>query len=134
MSDRSYRLILGALLLGALYGNQQGLIFGLIVILTMEGVSNRRVPQILTALRARTRFAPAPAAISSLPAKRREARFQFEAERAWRLIAALILLIGSIGINGPLWFLPWFMGFAMLGAGVSGVCPMLITVERIGFR
>lgn len=134
MSDRSYRLILGALLLAALYTNQKGLIFGLIVMLTIEGISNRRVPQVLTALRAKTRFGPAITPIASLPPKRREVRFHFEAERAWRLIAALLLLVGTLLFNGALWFLPWFMGFAMLGAGVSGVCPMLITVERIGFR
>ncbi len=134
MSDRSYRLILGALLLAALYSNQKGVIFGLIVMLTIEGVSNRRIPQILTALRAKTRFASAIAPAHPLPPKRRGTRFHFEAERAWRLIAALLLLIGILGFNGVLWFLPWFMGFGMLGAGVSGVCPMLITVEWIGFR
>ncbi len=134
MSDRSYRLMLGVLLLAALYTNQKELIFGLIVMLTIEGVSNCRVPRILTALRAKTRFAPAIASTPSWPPKRRKTRFQFEAERAWRLIAALLLLVGILASNGALWFLPWFMGFAILGAGVSGVCPMLITVEWIGFR
>ncbi len=134
MGDRSYRLILGTLLLAALYANQRGLIFGFIIMLIIEGISNHRVPQLLTALRAKTRFAPVVTPLSFLPSERRTPRFHFEAERAWRLIAGLMLLVGTLEFNRALWFLPWFMGFAMLGAGVSGVCPLLITVERAGFR
>ena len=33
-----------------------------------------------------------------------------------------------------LWFFPWFMGFAILGAGASGVCPVLLGLKYIGFR
>lgn len=134
MGDRAYRLVLGALLLATLYTNQRGLLFGLIIMLTIEGIGNRRVPQILTALRAKTRFATTGPPGPDVPPEKRKVRFHFEAERAWRLIAAVMLLIGLLESNRSLWFLPWFMGFGMLGAGVSGVCPLLITVEWLGFR
>lgn len=130
MSERFYRLILGATLLVALYVPLTGVVYGLIAILIVEGVTNARVPALVTALRRRW-FRALPAPLDVSPAS--DYRFAFEAERVWRLIAALVLTAGMTDPDA-LWFLPWFMGFALLGAGVSGVCPMLISVQWLGFR
>lgn len=130
MSDRFYRLIFGAVLLVALYTQLAGVLYGLVALLVIEGVTNARVPALVTALRRRL-WPSTPVSASCPPAD--NYRFAFEAERVWRLIAALLLTAG-ITEPGILWFLPWFMGFALLGAGISGVCPMLISVQWLGFR
>jgi hypothetical protein len=33
-----------------------------------------------------------------------------------------------------LWVLAWFVGFAVTGAGLSGVCPVLMLLRAIGFQ
>jgi hypothetical protein len=33
-----------------------------------------------------------------------------------------------------LWFFPWFMGFAIMGAGASGICPVLLGLRWAGFK
>ena len=47
MTDRSYRAVLGTLLLLALYFELPGLILGLIVVMLLEGVTNLRLPLVL---------------------------------------------------------------------------------------
>lgn len=128
MSDRMYRLILGMLLLIALYFEIGYLMYGLIGMLFLEGATNLRVPLLLRKLQGE------PAADSNLAPFQRKVRFNFEAERAWRLIVGLMLLITYVLFYDRMWFFPWFMGFAILGAGASGVCPGLICVKWAGCR
>jgi hypothetical protein len=33
-----------------------------------------------------------------------------------------------------LWLIPWFAGFALTVAGLSGICPMLLFFEKLGFK
>jgi hypothetical protein len=61
-------------------------------------------------------------------------RTLFEAERGWRLSVATMLVISLFAFPDVLWFLPWFMGFAILGAGVSGVCPMYLAMRWAGLK
>ncbi len=132
MSDRLYRLVVGATLLVALFFQWQNVVFALIAMLALEGLSNARVPWLVTCARIKC-FGHASCPPSCLAADT-PSRFPFEAERAWRLNAAAMLLIGVINYHDIFWFLPWFLGFGMLGAGLSGVCPMLITARWLGFR
>ncbi|MHB8253694.1 MAG: hypothetical protein ACYDEV_08340 [Acidiferrobacter sp.] len=134
MSDRTYRLILGALLLTALYTDTPGIILGLIALLVAEGVSNTRIPELVTRLRQRWGFVSTACPAGTPTMGGNSPRFRFEAERAWRLVVAVLLLIGLLGLHSILWFLPWFMGFGIFGAGVSGVCPILTSIEWLGFR
>lgn len=129
-----YRLIFGAVLLAALYTGAHYVIYGLIVMLAIEGVTNARVPAVVTRLRMRHRGRRRVPEDPIPVVKTRHVRFNFAAERAWRLVAAVLLLLGMVGIHSVCWFIPWFMGFGIFGAGVSGVCPMLISVEWLGFR
>jgi len=128
MSDRTYRLILGILLLVSLYFEIGYLMYFLIGMLFFEGATNLRVPLLLSKLRG------ASAADSNLSPIQHSFRFTFEAERAWRLIVGLMLLITYALFYDMLWFFPWFMGFAIFGAGASGVCPVLIGVKWVGCR
>lgn len=131
MTDRNYRTLLGLLILLALYFNLDWLMIGLIVVLVSEALTNYRIPRLICMLRNcvtnEQRFAYVDAA--QLP----EPRFVFEAERAWRLVVGTFLLLGYIFID-LLWFIPWFMGFAIFGAGLSGVCPVLLAIRWLGFK
>lgn len=128
MSDRTYRLILGTFLLVSLYFEISYLMAFLIGMLFFEGVTNLRLPLLLRKLQGK------PEADSALEPAPQKTRFDFEAERAWRLIVGLMLAITYLGFYDTLWFFPWFMGFAIFGAGASGVCPGLISVKWAGFR
>lgn len=128
MSDRTYRLLLGTLLLVSLYFEIGYLMYFLIGMLFFEGVTNWRAPLVLRRLQGKVEP-------TSIPAPdRKESRFDFEAERAWRLIVGLLLLVTFVGFYDKMWFFPWFMGFAIFGAGASGVCPVLIGVKWAGCR
>jgi hypothetical protein len=133
MSERFFRLIVGSLLLAILYFELPSVIPALIAVLLFEGISNYRIPMLVT----RMRHVHAVAFGDSselMPDAQTAARFGFEAERAWRLTVALMLAVSVYAFNEQLWFFPWFMGFAIFGAGLSGVCPVLISLKLLGFR
>lgn len=132
MSERFFRLIVGSLLLAFLYFELQSAIPVMIAILLFEGVSNYRVPMLVTRLRQAGDIAFGDSC--ELMPESQTARFGFEAERAWRLAVALMLAVSVYAFNEQLWFFPWFMGFAIFGAGLSGVCPVLISLKLLGFR
>jgi len=132
MTERFFRLIVGALLLVFLYFKIHAAISVLIGILVLEGVSNYRIPLLVTRLRHSVR--PEFGDSSELMPTLQYAQIPFDAERAWRLAVALMLLVTLFIFNEQLWFFPWFMGFAIFGAGLSGVCPVLISLKLVGFR
>ena len=132
MNDRMYRLIIGALLLVSLYFDLDYLMYSLIALLFFEGVTNWRIPLVIQ--RVRGGALSDISADSQLAPVQRMHRFNFEAERAWRLVVALLLLVTYVFFYTTLWFFPWFMGFAIFGAGVSGVCPVLIAIKWAGCR
>jgi len=132
MSDRTYRLILGALLLLALYFDLHYFIYSAIAILLLEGVTNRRITLLVQKIRGTS--SALDEATDTLAPFQCNCRFNFEAERAWRLVSASMLLITYVLLYDLLWFFPWFMGFALFGAGASGVCPMLSGIRWVGFK
>ena len=134
MSDRTYRLILGTLLLAFLYFDLHDLMLALISVLFIEGLTNLRVSRVISSLRARTGRYSDPVTYVSLQPRARMPRFTFEAERAWRLTIGSVLLASYVLFPQQLWFLPWFVGFTVIGAGVSGICPALISLKLAGFK
>jgi hypothetical protein len=153
MTDRTYRALLGGLLLIALSFDLNLLMYGLIVTLLIEGVTNWRIPLLVDRLRRvspntenqytnwrtpqlinKLRRNQQNAATNTYASGRRSYRFAFEAERAWRLLVGSLLVLSFIFFYQVLWFIPWFMGFAIVGAGASGICPMEFSLKRLGFR
>jgi hypothetical protein len=120
--DQLYRLIFGAALLAALYFNLDWLVLGLIAMSLAEGISNLRLSIVVARLTGQTRR-PFTSGLLTL-----------DAERLWRLLVGVVLLTSYYFLGDALWFFPWFMGFAILGAGASGVCPMLIGIKSLGFK
>lgn len=126
-----YLFLVGAAILAALYFEQTALVFGIAAWMAFEGLTNIRITTLLQKLRHKT-LAPGLTVFKSKP------RFDFDAFRAWRLSVALFLggsflLLQAYHVQ-VFWFVPWFMGFAIMGAGASGVCPMLLILRWVGFR
>lgn len=131
MSDHHYRFILGLILLSALYFEMPYIVYGIISVLYFEALTNIKIPCL--ARRCRRMQANAIADDGSLSLDFR-VRFEFEAERMLRLIVASLLLLTYVVFYEQVWFFPWFMGFALIGAGISGVCPMFLMLKWAGFR
>ncbi len=130
MTDRQFRLGLGATLLACLYYDQLTLATCLVGYLVFEGLTNWRLPLVI----ARLRNQPPEPQCGQFLVGEVAVRFSFDAERALRLLVASTLTISLYIFPEPLWWLAWFVGFAMLGAGISGVCPMLTVLKLVGFR
>lgn len=131
MSERLYLFLIGVVILFALYFDMDVLIYGLVVWLALEALTDIR----LTTLIQRSRNVRLD---TGLIAFRSRKRFDIEALRAWRLFVS-VLLAGSYFLVYELdleviWFFPWFMGFAIMGAGASGVCPVMLALKWVGFR
>ncbi len=129
MTNRVYRFLFGAVLVLALYFDQPAVVHGLIAMGLAEGLTGWTVPRLIGRLRGRQ---PDPDE-GSLGIRFRRS-IPFDAERAWRLTVSAALLISYDVFPDALWFFPWFMGFAIVGAGASGVCPMFLTLRWVGFR
>ena len=131
MSERTYLFCVGALILIALYFGLNDVIFALCIWLLFEGISNIRLTTLLQKLRNIHLD-------SGLTVFKSNQRYAFDAVLAWRLSVAVFLGASLIMLQifdfGMLWFFPWFMGFAIMGAGASGVCPMLLLLRWIGFK
>ncbi len=127
MSDRAYRLSVGVLLLVGLYFEIPELIYAMIGVGLFEAITNLRIPIIVEKITGHK-------VVNGSDGFNFKQRFNFEAERVWRLILAAVLIIVYVLYYDQLWFIAWFMGFAILGAGLSGVCPMFISIKWAGFR
>lgn len=129
MSERVFRLVMGLWLLAALYAGVPAAVYALIAMLLIEGVTNLRVPMLVSRARGLPGVEDGQHTVAACGV-----RTAFEAERALRFIVAALLILTYVFNAGALWFFPWFIGFAMLGAGLSGVCPMVMTLRAMGLR
>ena len=130
MSNRYYRLIFGAILLFSLYFDASYLLYGLLGLAVFEALTDLRIP----ALVSRKRFGHDGDPGEGCLGIQFTPRIDFEAERGWRLAVAATLAVSLFAYPDHLWFFPWFMGFAILGAGVSGVCPMFLLLKWAGLK
>lgn len=130
MSNRSYRLLFGIVLLLSLYFDLNRVVYGLIALAMFEGITNLRLPRLVCRLRNCEDCDPQEGSLGIAF----KVRTGFEAERAWRMAVALFLITSLFAFPGTLWFLPWFMGFAIMGAGISGVCPVFLALKWAGLK
>lgn len=130
MSNRQYRLFFGALLLVALYFEHTIIIYFLIGLAVIEALTNLRLPKIISLYRHNNSGDPLEGSIGI----NFKVRTNFEAERGWRITVATILALSIFVYPEALWFMPWFMGLAILGAGISGVCPMFLALKWLGLK
>ena len=131
MSERVFLFLVGTYILTGLYFDIDMMIYVLCLWLVFEGASGILLTRQLQKL-----FPIAePVGLTTF---RTQQRFDFEALRVTRVVIAVFLggsflLLNKYNVEF-LWFFPWFMGFAILGAGVSGVCPIVLITKWVGFR
>ena len=131
MSERFFLAVVGAYILAALYVGIDMMIYGLCLWLLFEAFTNVR----LTTISQKLLHKEVPAGLTVFQSHE---RFNYDAFRMWRITVSVMLggsflLLREQNIE-VVWFIPWFMGFAILGAGVSGVCPVLLLIRWIGFK
>jgi uncharacterized protein YqhQ len=138
MTERTFRIYLGAGLFLLLYitatNDHTNLLFYYIGLLVFEGLTNWRVPKILTRVRNRSERKNQSVSISSGDEKKSAGQIPFEAERAMRLVIALILISPLFFSTEELWIVPWFVASMLLLAGVTNICPMVMFFRWLGFR
>ncbi|NOY67265.1 MAG: DUF2892 domain-containing protein [Gammaproteobacteria bacterium] len=131
MSNRAYRFIIGLSLLLTLYLDLQYVMWGIITIILLEGITNYRIPVIINLIRKTESTEDAAEGCIGITF---EKKINFDSERAWRLMVGSLLLLSYVIFPDALWFFTWFMAIAIFGAGVSGVCPMFLMLKWLGFR
>lgn len=130
MTENNFRIVLGTWLVAALLLNSPYLMYALVGLLLFEGITNLRVPKMVVRLNSGADAAAVFDAASVNP----NARISFEAERGLRLIVAMLIIIPMTDLGACLWLLPWFVGFALIGAALSGLCPMVLALRWIGLK
>ncbi len=128
MSERLFRILLGSSLLLLLFLGSRQLVMAYIGLLLFEGITNWRIPILVSKARYGTDFQQAVQACGG------KSTLNFEAERALRLITATLLYISYFVLGETAWVFPWFIGFMLLIAGLTNICPMVISLRLIGFR
>lgn len=123
--------VVGICILLALYLVNNDLIFCLSAFLLLEGISGLRLTTMLQKAR-QVSLDHDMIVIAST------SRFAIDGLSAWRVFVAIVLVSSSVLINEyayeVFWFIPWFMGFAIMGAGATGLCPVLLGLHRVGFK
>lgn len=131
MSERLYLFLVGVYILISLYLEIDMMIYGLIILLAFEALTDIR----LTTLLQKARGIKLDAGLVLFHTK---PRIHFEAIRALRMLVVIVLASSFILVNeynvDVIWFFPWFMGFAIMGAGASGVCPLMLALKWVGFK
>jgi hypothetical protein len=127
MIDRPYMFLAGVALLSGLYLELPALVYAVGGLFLFEGVTDLRVARLF-------RPAAAQAACPGDSEAGDPGRLGLAADRAWLLIIGLVLLLSYGLAYDQLWFLGWFLGFAIAGAGLSGVCPLLVSLKLAGLK
>lgn len=122
--ERLFMFLFGVLILLGLYFDRPEILSVIAVLSLFEGVANFRISRQLSLLLGESPHVPV----------NEQSRFSFDAIRAWRLVIGSAVLLSGVFFFDQLWFLAWFVGFAVAGAGLSGVCPIFIMLKRMGFR
>ena len=128
MTERAFRLVLGAALLALLYFNFEVGVYFYIGVLVFEGVTNWRVPMVVS----RIRYGSGYSASDNLSPGC--SRIPFDAERVLRLIVAVLLIVTFVIFKDPTWIFPWFIASMLLLAGITNICPMVMGLQWMGFR
>lgn len=138
MSERSFRLIQGVYILLALYFELDVLIFAYLVVLVFEGLTNWRIPILVSRLRhaqpvvAHAGELQSVAETSTAPTS--GGKFDFEAERLLRLVVFVLMIFTVLIFPEAGWFFPWFIGAMLFLAGLTNICPMVLMFRYLGFR
>jgi len=127
MTERWYRLIQGVYLIIALYLEHDPMVYGFMILLSIEAVTNLRLPVVLSRFRFGTPLADSDNQTSICT-------FNIDSERLLRLVVVLFLLMSYVYFSEPIWFFPWFIAAMLFLAGITNICPMVMMFQYLGFR
>jgi len=147
MSERVFRLITGMVLWGVLlvstiYENNT-LMIVFCLILFFEGLTNWRIPTLITKLRHGHQEDELnndlDNTLNNQSIESENSNFvltfkNLEAERVMRFIVILFLFISFFTFPDILWFFPWYVAGMMIVSGISNICPMVMFLHWVGFR
>lgn len=129
MTERTYRIIIGVLIIVFLFFHLDYAMWSLMLLMSFEALTNWRVPIIASKL-----LYPNDVIIIS-EGENQNSTVNYEAERMLRWVAMGLMLMGLIGYTENLfWYLPWLVGLMLLISGVTGICPMVMALRRIGLK
>lgn len=128
MTERANRLIFGFSMLLCLFMGWNYAIFFMLGLLFAEGLTNWRIPIMVS----RVRFTSKSFQVTD--SENLACRVNYEAERMLRWVMGTAIGIGFIIFPKELWFLPWFASLNLLLAGITGICPMVMLLRRMGLR
>ena len=130
MSEHTYRLMVGSLLLILLYTEFYIVAYVVVAMTFFEGLTNQRLNLLVTRLR--KKIGTDVSAYDNPP--RANYRIPFDAERAQRLFIAVTFTTLFFAAPKELWIINWFFAFGMLIAGIVMFCPVIAFFRAIGFR
>jgi len=130
MSEHTYRLVMGILLLIILYTDTNIFSYTIIGVILFEGITNLRLNLLVTRLR--NKFGASLSEIDGPP--RENYRINFAAERAQRIVVAVSFAALFLYSPKELWMLNWMFAFGMLISGIVMFCPIIALFKAIGFR
>lgn len=127
MTERWYRLVQGIYLIVALYIENDAMMYGFMILLTLEALTNLRLPVVLMHF------------TGALDTQEEEAEnecytFSIDSERLLRIFVVIFLLLSYVLFPEPVWFFPWFVGAMLLLAGITNICPMVMMFQFVGFK
>ncbi|WP_455199127.1 YgaP-like transmembrane domain [Kaarinaea lacus] len=130
MTEHTYRLVMGILLLIILYTDTNVFSYTIIGIILFEGLTNLRINLLVTRLR--NKFG---ANLADMDGPLRENyRINFEAERAQRVVVALSFAALFFYSPDELWMINWMFAFGMLISGIVMFCPIIALFKAVGFK
>lgn len=131
MQESHFRIIIGLVIIIALYFELNLMMLAITAILSLEAITNYRVPMIVSKLRSGSQQTSASSPNSGCGTS--VSHFNIEAERMLRVVLIFTLILSYFMYFDYVWFLPWFVAFALIGAGLSGICPIVLVLKRLGF-
>jgi len=111
MSNRIYRLLYGLILLVALYFEVDYLIYALVITGLTEAITNWRIPVLVSRLRYQNDGDPNEGSLGI----NFKQRIPFDAERVWRILTSIMVVISYLIFPDILWFFTWFSIFRRHG-------------------
>lgn len=131
MTEHTYRLVMGTILLIVLYIDTNAFSYAVIGFIFFEGITNLRLNLLVTRFRNKFFNANLP---ETEGAPHKNYFINFEAERAQRLIVAVSFAALMFYSPRELWMLNWMFAFGMLISGIVMFCPIIALFKKIGFR
>ena len=132
MSERANRFIFGFCLITFLLMEWDYGIYAIIFILMFEGLTNLRVPRLVSKLRYSAGLAAEGPATDF--DENENCKFSYEAERLLRFAVAATISLSFVFFKELLWFIPWCVGLNLLLAGITGTCALVMLFRNAGFK